>query len=153
MKPEIIAQLGQTDILLPSLIAEGLSANDRVKAHLSVLQATGRHARSPSDAMFDLGAECRSTGLDPAAMKSLVNRAGLLAGECVTAPGLDLLRTAIWDDVTTTLSSEPSTARRRGYRTAARSVARGAQRNLALRSTPMSGLKDQTGPQGCAQFS
>ena len=27
MKSEIIAQLGQTDILLPSLIAEGLSAN------------------------------------------------------------------------------------------------------------------------------
>ena len=36
MKSEIIAQLGQMDILLPSLIAESLSANDRVKARLSV---------------------------------------------------------------------------------------------------------------------
>jgi hypothetical protein len=48
MKSDIIAQLGQTDILLPSLIAEGLCANNRVKARLSVLQAAGRHARDPS---------------------------------------------------------------------------------------------------------
>jgi hypothetical protein len=32
MKSQIIEQLGQTDILLPALIAEGLAANDRVKA-------------------------------------------------------------------------------------------------------------------------
>ena len=31
MKSQIIERLGQTDILMPSLIAEGLSANDRVK--------------------------------------------------------------------------------------------------------------------------
>ena len=35
MKSEIIERLGQTDILLPSLIADGLSANDRVKIRLS----------------------------------------------------------------------------------------------------------------------
>jgi len=33
MKSMIVEQLGQSDILLPSLIAEGLLANDRVKAH------------------------------------------------------------------------------------------------------------------------
>jgi hypothetical protein len=43
MKAEIISRLGQTDVLVPSLIAEGLSANDRVKARLSVLQAAERH--------------------------------------------------------------------------------------------------------------
>ena len=31
MKSLIIEQLGQTDILLPSLIAEGIAANDRAK--------------------------------------------------------------------------------------------------------------------------
>jgi uncharacterized protein Yka (UPF0111/DUF47 family) len=101
MKSEIIEQLGQTDILLPSLIADGLSANDRVKARLSVLQAAGRHARDPNRATFDLAEECRSAGLDPVAMESLVNRAQLSAGERVTAPGLSNLQTAIWDDVTT----------------------------------------------------
>jgi uncharacterized protein Yka (UPF0111/DUF47 family) len=99
MKSEIIAQLGQTDILLPSLIAEGLSANDRVKARLSVLQAAGRHARDPKTS-FDLAEECRMAGLDPVAMEALVNCARLSAGERVTGPGLNRLETAIWDDVT-----------------------------------------------------
>jgi hypothetical protein len=31
MKSQIIEQLGQADILLPSLVAEGLAANDRIK--------------------------------------------------------------------------------------------------------------------------
>jgi len=105
MKSEIIEQLGQTDILLPSLIADGLSANDRVKIRLSVLQAAGRHARGPNRATFDLAEECRSAGLDPVAMESLVNRAHLLAGERVTAPGLSNLQTAIWDDVTTMIQA------------------------------------------------
>ncbi len=47
MKSEIIETFGQSDILLPSLIAEGLAANDRAKARLSVLQAAARHAREP----------------------------------------------------------------------------------------------------------
>jgi uncharacterized protein Yka (UPF0111/DUF47 family) len=101
MKSEIIARLGQTDILLPFLIAEGLSANDRVKARLSVLQAAGRHARDPGSAKFELADECRAAGLDTMAMESLVNRARLLVGERVMAPGLDSLRRAIWDDLTT----------------------------------------------------
>ena len=99
MKSEIIAQLGQTDILLPSLIADGLSANSRVKARLSVLQAAARHAREPGSTRFDLTDECHAAGLDSMAMESLVNRARLLAGELVMAPGLDSLGSAIWDEV------------------------------------------------------
>jgi hypothetical protein len=48
MKTEIIERLGQTDLLVPSLVAEGLAANDRVKARLSVLQAAGGRARDPN---------------------------------------------------------------------------------------------------------
>lgn len=99
MKSAIIQQLGQTDILLPSLIAEGLRANDRVKARLSILQAAGRHAREPNTAQFDLSEECRVAGLDAAAMEALVVHANLLAGERLTAPGLASLGNAIWDDV------------------------------------------------------
>ena len=69
MKSEIIERLGQTDILLPALIAEGLAANDRVKARLSVLQAAGRHARDPHGVRFDLTDECRAAGIDPVAME------------------------------------------------------------------------------------
>ena len=35
MKSEIVEQLGQSDLLLPLRIAEGLAANDRVKVRLS----------------------------------------------------------------------------------------------------------------------
>jgi uncharacterized protein Yka (UPF0111/DUF47 family) len=99
MKTQIIERLGQTDILLPSLIAEGLAANDRVKARLSVLQAAGRHARDPRGVRLDLANECRAVGIDTVAMETLVTAASPLAGERITAPGLGNLRTAIWDDV------------------------------------------------------
>jgi uncharacterized protein Yka (UPF0111/DUF47 family) len=101
MKSEIIERLGQTDILLPSLIADGLDANDRVKVRLSVLQAAGRHAREPLGVRFNLADECRAADVDALAMEALVNGAGLLAGERITAPGLGALEQAIWDDVAT----------------------------------------------------
>ena len=101
MKSQIIEQLGQTDILLPALIAEGLAANNRVKARLSVLQAAARHGHDPKGAAFDLAEECRSAGLSPAPMKKLVEGANLLDDAHVTAPGLGILSGAILDDVAT----------------------------------------------------
>ena len=51
MKTVIVRELGQSDILLPSLVAEGLAANDRIKLRLSALQAAAQHAREPSGAV------------------------------------------------------------------------------------------------------
>jgi len=99
MKTEIIERLGQTDLLLPSLIAEGLAANDRVKARLSVLQAAGGRARDPTGVRFDLTDECRAAGIDPVPLETVVNCASLSGGERITAPGLASLGAAIWDDV------------------------------------------------------
>ncbi|HUI19870.1 MAG TPA: hypothetical protein VLZ74_02330 [Methylocella sp.] len=99
MKTEIIERLGETDILLPSLIAEGLAANDRVKARLSVLQAAGHHAHDPKGMRFDLTDECRTARIDSMSMEALVNGASLLAGEQIAAPGLGNLGQAIWNDV------------------------------------------------------
>lgn len=99
MKTQIIEQLGQTDVLLPALIAEGLAANDRVKVRLSVLQAAGRHARAPSGGRFDLTGECHAAGIDPLAVEALVNGASLTGGEQVAAPGLSKLLADVWDDV------------------------------------------------------
>ena len=101
MKSQIIERLGQADILLPALIAEGLAANNRVKIRLSVLQAAARHARDPRRARFDLTDECRAAGIDAAAMQTLVDGAGLASGEQITAPGLGGLAGAIGDDVAT----------------------------------------------------
>jgi hypothetical protein len=71
MKSKIIERLGERDILLPALIAQGLSANDRVKVRLSVLQAAARHARDPAEVRFDMREECRATSLDLVAMETL----------------------------------------------------------------------------------
>jgi hypothetical protein len=54
VKSKIIEQLGKTELLLPSLVAQGLAANARIKARLSVLQAALRHAQNPGSAHFDL---------------------------------------------------------------------------------------------------
>jgi uncharacterized protein Yka (UPF0111/DUF47 family) len=102
MKSEIVEWLGQSDLLLPQLIAEGLAANDRVKARLSVLQTATQHARDPQTA-FDLTEECRAAGLDPVPLQALVKSASLSSGEIVTATGLAALGTAIWDDMTAML--------------------------------------------------
>ena len=101
MKTKIVQQLGGTDVLLPSLIEEGLAANGRVKARLSVLQAAGRHARDPGKTTFDLSPECRAAGLDPMVMEALVHQASQLDGERLSAPGLGALWRVIFEDVET----------------------------------------------------
>jgi uncharacterized protein Yka (UPF0111/DUF47 family) len=101
MKSEIIEQLGHDDLLLPLRIAEGLAANDRVKLRLSALQAAACHARDPGGEKFALAEECRSVGIDPAAIETLVSHATLSSNGRVTAPGLGDLGRAIWEDVAT----------------------------------------------------
>ncbi len=99
MKSEIIELLGETDVLVPALIAEGLGANDRVKARLSVLQAAVEHACDPQNSRFNLAEECRAAGIDPVPLETLVNSAGVSAGERITTPGLGALGKAIWEDM------------------------------------------------------
>lgn len=101
MKSAIVKELGQSELLLPSRIAEGLAANDRVKVRLSVLQAAGRHASDPNGSPFDLAEECTRTGIDPVAMEAVVNRANLCSDGRVSASGLSALIAGIWLDVTT----------------------------------------------------
>ena len=60
MKSRIIEQLGQTDIVVPSLIAEGLAANDLVKVRMSALQAPAERAHNIDSTPIDLTTECRA---------------------------------------------------------------------------------------------
>ena len=80
MKSEIIRELGQTDILLPALVAEGLAANDRIKVRMSALQAAAQHAREPGHPATDLSVECHTAGIAPASLASLIGGAHLVAG-------------------------------------------------------------------------
>src|SRR5262249_34878594 len=67
-----------------------------------------RPARDPAQVHFDLRGECRAVGLDLVAMEMIVNRAGQLRDERITAPGLGDLRAAIWDDIATMMEAVKS---------------------------------------------
>jgi hypothetical protein len=83
IKSQIIEQLGQADILLPSLVAEGLAANDRIKVRMSALQAAAHHAREPEHPANDLQVECRAAGVAPAALATPIGGAHLV-GESIS---------------------------------------------------------------------
>jgi uncharacterized protein Yka (UPF0111/DUF47 family) len=101
MKSQIIEQLGQADILLPSLIAEGLAANDRIKVRLSALQAAAHHAREADHPATDLQVECRVAGIAPAALASLIGGAHLAGDGRMAAPNLPRLMQEIEGDAKT----------------------------------------------------
>ena len=101
MKSQIIEQLGQAEILLPSLVAEGLAANDRVKVRMSALQAAVHHAREPGRPATDLHVECRAAGVAPAALATLIGGAHLAGNGRMAAPNLARLMKEINDDAAT----------------------------------------------------
>jgi hypothetical protein len=101
MKSQIISVLGQADILLPSLVAEGLAANDRIKVRMSALQAAAQHAQHPDRQATDLAAESRAAGISPAALATLIGGAHPAGEGRITATGLADLIKDIHDDAAT----------------------------------------------------
>jgi uncharacterized protein Yka (UPF0111/DUF47 family) len=120
MKSRIIERLGQADILLPSLVAEGLAANDRVKVRLSALQAAGWHARDPGAAPPDLAAECCAAGLDPSPFRQLIGGARMSVDSRLTAPHLSELGNDIIADMLAMLHAVAAGSPAEGKRAAER---------------------------------
>jgi len=123
MKSQIVEQLGQTDILLPSLVAEGLAANDCIKVRMSALQAAVHHASQPDHPASDLQAECRAAGIAPTVIAALVSGAHTVGEGRITAPNLANLLKDMLDDVTTMIravkTGEPPTGEAMAARLAA----------------------------------
>jgi uncharacterized protein Yka (UPF0111/DUF47 family) len=99
MKARIVEHLGQSAIILPALVREGLAANDRSKVRMAALQAAIQHAHDPATAPADLSAECRSAGLDLSSIASLIGNARLSAAGTVMVAGLAELTSSLEDDV------------------------------------------------------
>src|SRR5215475_2207610 len=97
MKSQIIRELGQSEILLPSLVEEGLAANDRIKVRLSALQAAAQHAQQPDHPATDLSVESRAAGIAAADLATLIGRAHRLDDGRIVAPNLAELMKAIHD--------------------------------------------------------
>ncbi len=99
MKTRIVEQLGESEILLPARIAEGLAANDRAKVRMSALQAVARHAADPTRDPDDLSAESAAAGVDAAEIRSILTAARAPASGKIGAPGLGKLISGLLDDL------------------------------------------------------
>jgi hypothetical protein len=136
MKSRIIEQLGPTDILVPSLIAEGLAANDRVKVRMSALQPAAERAHNIDSTPMDLTAECRAAGIDPTTIHSFVNGGHLAAVGRVNAPNLAAVINGVLDDVAAMIRAVRVGAPTEGEEAAGRFSAIRAQESLE----PSSGI-------------
>ena len=65
-KTEAVASLGQRRLMLPTWVKAALSANDRLKVYLTVLQAAAAHASHAERAVPDLSEEIGAAGLEGA---------------------------------------------------------------------------------------
>ncbi len=99
MKTRIVEQLGESEILMPARIAEGLAANDRAKVRMSALQAVARHAADPTRDPDDLSAESAAAGVDAAEIRSILTAARAPASGKIGAPGLGKLISGLLDDL------------------------------------------------------
>lgn len=108
MKIQIINELGQRDMLLPSLLAEALAANDRIKVRMSALQAAVHHAQEPESPPAELNAESRAAGIPSAALSALIRGAHLAGDEKIVAPNLAKLMKEIDVDMETMVHSVQS---------------------------------------------
>jgi hypothetical protein len=71
-KAEMLAHLGEAKLLLPQLVARALSANDRVKYFLTLLQTARAHADTPESEASDLRAEREAAGESDATLDRVV---------------------------------------------------------------------------------
>jgi hypothetical protein len=98
-KTRIVEHLGETAVLLPRLVADGLAANDRAKLRMTALQAAVRHANDPTGSPEDLSAEARAAGLDPVEIGRTIGEARAAGTDSILAPGAAALQTSLVADV------------------------------------------------------
>jgi len=63
-KAQAVASLGQKKLILPAWVKAALSANDRLKVYLTVLQTASSHASHPNRDLPDLANEIAAAGLN-----------------------------------------------------------------------------------------
>ncbi len=63
-KAQAVESLGQRRLMLPAWVKAALSANDRLKVYLTILQAAASHAAHPNRDIPDLATEIATAGLN-----------------------------------------------------------------------------------------
>jgi hypothetical protein len=71
-KKTMIQELGEEELILPTLVNNALAANDRVKYYFTLLQAARSHARHPGSEISNLRAEREAAGVEDLAFDRVV---------------------------------------------------------------------------------
>lgn len=99
-KTQAVASLGQHRLMLPAWVKAALSANDRLKIYLTVVQSASTHASHPNRDLPDLSKEIAVAGLNAAWFHDLAAVARRV-DEDLFIPGLPRLVKFIEDDLAT----------------------------------------------------
>jgi uncharacterized protein Yka (UPF0111/DUF47 family) len=97
-KAQAVEALGQRRLMLPSWVKAALSANDRLKVYLTVLQAAASHALHPDRDPPDLAQEISAAGLTVSWLRDTAGAARAVNGDIVI-PDLPRLRKCFLDDL------------------------------------------------------
>jgi uncharacterized protein Yka (UPF0111/DUF47 family) len=103
-KIDIVEALGERVVLLPSLIAAALAANDRLKIRLSLLQEASAHAAEPGRAALSLEQERRAVGLDDSDYDAIISSARPLDAATFLSPGAARLAAGFASDLAAMLA-------------------------------------------------
>jgi len=98
-KSEIIERLGETAVLLPGLIADGLAANERAKLRLTLLQEAVAGVGHQGAPLRDFTVERRAAGLDDPVFDTTVSGARAVGAGCYAVPAAKRLIVGLYEDV------------------------------------------------------
>ncbi|MBC8119683.1 MAG: phosphate transport regulator [Burkholderiaceae bacterium] len=116
-KSQAVASLGQRRLLLPGWVKAALSANDRLKVYLTVLQAASLHASHPDHDLPDLAKEIIAAGMNTPWLQDVAAAARQVKGDLQLAE-LPRIKKCFVDDLammarpvleSTTAGAEPQT--------------------------------------------
>lgn len=98
-KTRIIDALGEGSLLLPSLLGEALTANDRIKFYLSLIQAAQVRAGHPQHPAADLSAERGAAGIDDDSLDDIPARSERLESGLYRIPDARKLCALVADEL------------------------------------------------------
>ena len=94
-KQDVINELGERVLLLPSLVNRGLEANDRAKYLLTLLQAARTHADKPVEPSSSLRDERLAAGIADEDLDDVVERSRRAEENVYVIPGVRSLHDAL----------------------------------------------------------
>ena len=112
-KVEIVERLGERVVLIPALIEEALTANDRLKIRLTLLQEASAQAVEPGRAQPSMERELRDVGLDDVAFAATIAKARPIDAALFVAPGAAELSAGLAKDLAALLAPIEAASPRR----------------------------------------